>query len=75
MLVQENTTSDEALNHEFYVYENIKGEVNAGESNVNPAYANHTLLLVKGDYTYLCKVRKSLLRKRIVITRFLLEKK
>lgn len=43
MLVQENTTSDEALNHEFYVYENIKGEVNAGESNVNPAYANHTL--------------------------------
>lgn len=53
MLVQENTTSDEALNHEFYVYENIKGEVNAGESNVNPAYANHTLLLVKGDYTYL----------------------
>ncbi len=24
MLVQENTTSDEALNHEFYVYENKK---------------------------------------------------
>ena len=53
MLVQENTTSDEALNHEFYVYENTKGEVKSGESNVNEAYANHTLLIVKGDYTYL----------------------
>lgn len=52
-LAKKHVENDPALNHEFYVYENTKGEVKSGESNVNEAYANHTLLIVKGDYTYL----------------------
>ena len=40
--------------HEFYVYENKLGEIaKADEVSANRAYANHTLLIVKGDYTYL----------------------
>lgn len=43
-----------ALNHEFYVYENKLGEIaKADEASANRDYANHTLLIVKGDYTYL----------------------
>ena len=42
--------------HEFYVYENKLGEIaKADEASANRAYANHTLLIVKGDYTYLPK--------------------
>lgn len=42
--------------HEFYVYENKLGEIaKADEAPANRAYANHTLLIVKGDYTYLPK--------------------
>ncbi len=63
MLVQENTTSDEALNHEFYVYENTKGEVKSGESNVNEAYANHTLLIVKVIIPISRKVQKESITK------------
>lgn len=42
-------------NKEFYVYENIDGQVLLGETGLDEAYANHTLLIVKGDYTYLPK--------------------
>lgn len=40
-------------NKEFYVYENIDGQVLSGATGLDEAYANHTLLVVKGDYTYL----------------------
>ena len=44
------------MNHEFYVYENKLGEIaKVDEASANRAYANHTLLIVKGDYTYLPK--------------------
>lgn len=40
--------------HEFYVYENKLGEIaKVDETSANRDYANHTLLIVKGDYTYL----------------------
>ena len=34
-LAKKHVENDPALNHEFYVYENTKGEVKSGESNVN----------------------------------------
>lgn len=53
-LAKVHTTDNTALNHEFYVYENKLGEIaKADEASANRAYANHTLLIVKGDYTYL----------------------
>ena len=55
-LAKVHTTDNTALNHEFYVYENKLGEIaKADEASANRAYANHTLLIVKGDYTYLPK--------------------
>lgn len=54
-LLVENTEGS-ARNHEFYVYENKQGEIKEGsETGANRDYANHTLLIVKGDYTYLPK--------------------
>ena len=42
------------MNHEFYVYENKLGEIaEADKASATRDYANHTLLIVKGDYTYL----------------------
>lgn len=55
-LLVSNTEASSALKHEFYVYENTKGEIaEADKAVANTAYANHTLLIVKGDYTYLPK--------------------
>ena len=49
-------TEGYACNHEFYVYENKEGEIEEkSETGANRDYANHTLLIVKGDYTYLPK--------------------
>ncbi|MDO5430536.1 fimbrial protein [Parabacteroides sp.] len=45
--------SSSAEGHEFYVYENVLGEVaEADRASANTEYANHTLLIVKGDYIY-----------------------
>lgn len=53
-LAKAHTTDNTALNHEFYVYENKLGEIaEADKASANRDYANHTLLIVKGDYTYL----------------------
>lgn len=53
-LAKAHTTDNTALNHEFYVYENKLGEIaKADKASANRDYANHTLLIVKGDYTYL----------------------
>ncbi|WP_455636365.1 fimbrial protein [Parabacteroides sp.] len=53
-LLKANEESSSAEGHEFYVYENKLGEIaKADEASANRAYANHTLLIVKGDYTYL----------------------
>lgn len=54
-LLKKDEDASSATGHEFYVYENVKGEVKSGETGLNAAYANHTLLIVKGDYTYLPK--------------------
>ena len=53
-LAKAHTNDNTALNHEFYVYENKLGEIaEADKASANRDYANHTLLIVKGDYTYL----------------------
>ena len=53
-LAKAHTKDNTALNHEFYVYENKLGEIaEADKASANRDYANHTLLIVKGDYTYL----------------------
>lgn len=54
-LLKKDEDASSAKGHEFYVYENVKGEVKSGETGLNADYANHTLLIVKGDYTYLPK--------------------
>lgn len=55
-LLKKHEDASPATDHEFYVYENVKGEVKSEDATgLNRAYANHTLLIVKGDYTYLPK--------------------
>lgn len=57
-------TNGSACKHEFYVYENTKGEIaEADKAVANTAYANHTLLIVKGDYTYIPEGTKEVVTK------------